>query len=615
MRGVRGLGWVYRASPDRVGACVSGTNLDSVAALGERVIVTMGIPPKWYGGKVVQQSDDGRRTIAYDDGDVREVLDTELEKLLAARPTALLKRANPADEGVIANVSGLLRAEDILLHNARGRSKVIGTLLGKTEERLGNSPIYHGFLLRPLLYPPQLPTPRPRRSSGSRANNEAPTAAAGKSEQDRFGYRTFRRGDNVKWTAGKMDDVPSTATVYGVGCPEADTSESKPQDHKVLALRCQKTGVFFVGGWPSWTRVTKEPGGDPDDDEQVVTMSREESEAMVADCTSDTTYDRLTTVSLLVGASKKVPPWVALQRAKQAKKKQEDVKKKRKADAEAEEEAAEAAEVEEIEEPDETPNPAKPKPHSRRRTLQPPLPPPAPSRQPLPDKPKASPPPVQPAASRLPSKQAAPSSPPMPPPNPTPMLPHGWKSNTDGAGKIYYYNKTLNTSQYHEPLHGGALPHQPPLHFGQPQAQQPPSHGGALPPQPGQYHPVPPQQPTPAQYQVQQSPLHFGAPPQHLSHHGAPPALPQQPLHLGGAVSPLPGQYQAQQPPSHHWAQLPQPSSMQQSTQHAFWEHQKRDRVTQLRAMLPVMTESKEKLADLKGELAVLESHGYGGPL
>ena len=65
----------------------------------------MGIPPKWYGGKVVQQSDDGRRTIAYDDGDVREVLDTELEKLLAARPTALLKRANPADEGVIANVT------------------------------------------------------------------------------------------------------------------------------------------------------------------------------------------------------------------------------------------------------------------------------------------------------------------------------------------------------------------------------------------------------------------------------------------------------------------------------------------------------------------------------
>ena len=54
---------------------------------------------------------------------------------------------------------------------------------------------------------------------------------------------------------------------------------------------------------------------------------------------------------------------------------------------------------------------------------------------------------------------------------------------------------------------------------------------------------------------------------------------------------------------------------MQQSTQDAFWVRQKRDRVTQLRAMLTVVTESKEKLADLKGELAVLESHGYGGPL
>ena len=578
----------------------------------------MGIPPKWYGGKVVQQSDDGKRTIAYDDGDVREVPDAELEKLLAAQPAAQLKRANPADMGVIANVSGLLKAEDILLHNSRGKSRVIGTFIGRTEEQLGGkSPIHQGFLLRPLLYPPQQPAARPRRSGGSRANNEAPTAAAGKSEQDRFGYRTFRRGDTVKWTAGKMDDVPSTATVYGVGCPKADTSESKPQDHKVLALRCKKTGVFFVGGWPSWTRVTKEPGGDPDDDEQVVTMSREESEAMVADCTSDTTYRRLTTVSLLVGASKKVPPWVALQRMKQAKKKQDEgaKKKKRKADAEeADEEEAEVAEVEEMEAPDEIPNP-KSRPHSRRQTLQPPPPPPPPRRQPLPDKPKASTPPVRPTASRLSSKQAAPSSPPMPPPNPTPMLPHGWKSSTDGAGKIYYYNKMLNTSQYHEPLHGGALPHQPPLHFGQPQAQQPPSHGGALPAQPGQYHPVPPQQPTPAQYQVQQSPLHFGGPPQHLSHHGAPPALQQQPLHLGGAVPPLPGQYQAQQPPSHHWAQLPQPSSMQQSTQDAFWVRQKRDRVTQLRAMLTVVTESKEKLADLKGELAVLESHGYGGPL
>jgi hypothetical protein len=56
---------------------------------------------------------------------------------------------------------------------------------------------------------------------------------------------------------------------------------------------------------------------------------------------------------------------------------------------------------------------------------------------------------------------------------------------------------------------------------------------------------------------------------------------------------------------------MPQPPSMQQT----YWENQKRDRVTQLRAMLPIMAENKEKLAELKGELAVLESHGYGAPL
>ena len=371
-------------------------------------MVSMGNPPKWYGGLVVEQlSEDGARTIAFDDGDVRTVSDLELQQLLAAQPTALVKSADPTHGGVVANQSGLLQAERVLWFKKKKGSTVtttlMGTFLGSTDEHLGGSPLYQAFILKPDAYPPQQPSSRPTRNS-SRASSEAPTAAAGKGEQDRYGFHSFRRGDTVEWTAGKTTDVPCTATVYGV-CEYNETRQDVAvhpnQDRKALALRCHTTSLFFVGGWPSWKRVTMEPGRDPDDDDQVVTMSSEESAQMVADCRADNTYSRLSTFPLLAGASKKIPPWVDDQRKKKVKDDAVEAKKKRKAEAEAEARIAEAeaeaeveeVEVEEVEEVEEMPKP-KPKlkrvaaaqPRSSTRQT-----PPQPTSQPSPEKPRDPP--------------------------------------------------------------------------------------------------------------------------------------------------------------------------------------------------------------------------------
>ena len=59
------------------------------------------------------------------------------------RPTPLLKTADPAQLGIIANESGFLQADGFI----KSGNSVMGTLMGKTDELIGGLHIYQAFLL------------------------------------------------------------------------------------------------------------------------------------------------------------------------------------------------------------------------------------------------------------------------------------------------------------------------------------------------------------------------------------------------------------------------------------------------------------------------------------
>ena len=53
-------------------------------------------------------------------------------------------------------------------------------------------------------------------------------------------------------------------------------------------------------------------------------------------------------------------------------------------------------------------------------------------------------------------------SPPLPPPQRPSQLPPGWKQAKDEQGQVYYYNKSLNITQYDQPSIVDSPPMRPP---------------------------------------------------------------------------------------------------------------------------------------------------------
>lgn len=129
----------------------------------------------------------GVRLLVFDDGDIKEVEDAEIQEKLDAHPTPLIKSAIPAHGGVVEGMGGKLMASRVL----REGQKVVGTFIGATGVTLGGETMYQAFIVRQSAF--QRPANRPpsRRSPG------APSA------QERFGIHTFRRGDAVEYTRGE----------------------------------------------------------------------------------------------------------------------------------------------------------------------------------------------------------------------------------------------------------------------------------------------------------------------------------------------------------------------------------------------------------------------------
>ena len=343
--------------------------------------------------------------VAFDDGDLN-VRETSYWCRYAASggpgPAALILPMADTDPGLVSNVTGPEMTK-AMGYTTTPQGQVVGVLLGlsPTPSLFGSELIYHEHHLRPGAWP----APKPARPS------RQATANASASQQDRLGMHTFRSGDHVEWMAGKPGEH-AEAVVWGV---MHRASEGSAQARKALILYEQSSSTFFIGGWPSWRRISKEevPDFDADDNSHVKRFTGEEWKAMAASWKTATELAFITTATKLEREAAKEKPPPAIQAARDAEASRAEQRTEKQAQQKAKvaaakkrREAAAAAEGEDSEEVDEVvvvEEPPPPRPSRRRADKRPrdgdglkPSPPklPSPPKPPhrVPEEPSPSPP-------------------------------------------------------------------------------------------------------------------------------------------------------------------------------------------------------------------------------
>ena len=86
-------------------------------------------PPAWFGGLVVWLDDLLRFWIAWDDGDLRVTCIPRFKLLTDLKVGSGVATMDVAEGGLVADVEGGARAEDVTWHNG----KPVGVLLGNTS--------------------------------------------------------------------------------------------------------------------------------------------------------------------------------------------------------------------------------------------------------------------------------------------------------------------------------------------------------------------------------------------------------------------------------------------------------------------------------------------------
>ena len=297
-----------------------GLETDSLIALvktGARVRISMGVPAAWYGALVGEEWGDGF-VFGFDDGDVIVYPWKHLEDMFAAKGIAA---ADAAHGGIIANKSGYAMAASFVKASFSGKTKLIGLLVGKTNDSIAGMPIHLGFtIVDGLFQPPK----RVRRKS------------EGLTYQDRQGLHSFRRGDLVEYLEAEQGEGVARAVVFGYLYAEPVPGDN--QVRKFLVLYLAVEDVFFLGACPAWRRVptaaaaeadaVAAAGGeggkafDCDDSTRVESVPRSEQEAMAAKfATGQVVFSATTTrrQALKKGASQAPPNLrMARERAKEA---------------------------------------------------------------------------------------------------------------------------------------------------------------------------------------------------------------------------------------------------------------------------------------------------------
>jgi len=269
-----------KAGGDDGGGAEVDQQLPDIAAVGKRIKLCMGIPAKWYSGKVFEDHLKSNSVlIAFDDGDLHRF---EYKFLAAELAIKALQAAVDSEQGVVANTTGYKAVAETLVYckdngqgvyttGEKGR-KPVGVMLGDTGHTMGTCKIYESFTVAPDAF--KVAEPRAE-AAGKRATRPK----AGAAEPSSHDFHTFSRGDKVHYTytkdcEGKDGMKPGErieAAIFGVAIHESSRSQGD-QSHKFLALYDPEARTFFPALWGRWSRVAKKAGGttfDVDKDEHV----------------------------------------------------------------------------------------------------------------------------------------------------------------------------------------------------------------------------------------------------------------------------------------------------------------------------------------------------------
>ena len=392
-----GVGAVAAATPAAADApaaaqevaadCVTPA-FDDFFAEGKRMQVACGEAPwRWNGALIGQRfttvNAEAGVYIGYDDGDLGHANLASVREQHAAGK--VLPMPNSIKSGLVDN--------DVNIPGALGFSyyqgQPVGVLLGQTPTPVlfDSEFLYHAHHLRPGVWP----EPAARRTA--RKARASPTIT----QQDRLGMHTFRSGDLVEWTAGEDGEHAEAVVWMVIHRPAVEPAQAR----KALILFEQASSTFFIGGWPSWRRISKDgvPAAEfnVDNNDQAKSVSPQEWGVMESSWKEATELDCINSATKLEKAALKAVPPPAIQVARDA----EQSRAQQKANAAAKKAAARkaaaaaAAAAAAMEADGDSDEDEEPPPPRRTRKL-PPHDPPRRDRPPPDPRPRALPPPDQP---------------------------------------------------------------------------------------------------------------------------------------------------------------------------------------------------------------------------
>ena len=258
-------------------------------------------------GCVVEEviNDPPALVLAFDDGDlavrtaaqIEQDIEHECLKFLSAETKGIVK----SEEGVAAAIRAARAAF------GRQSLRAVGVLVGATEYCIAGDNIFQSFYVDADAF---------KDDTGSTRRGGAPSA------QDRYGFRTFRRGDVVAYLH-VTDGEECKAHVYGVTWPEADAGR------KYLLLHEAATSLFFASTFGDWRRVHNIEGAEPDNNDTAVSITSAEKQKMLDDWESSDKLAHLDTAKKVANHSRNWPPNLRAQRAEAARLLSEEEKEKK----------------------------------------------------------------------------------------------------------------------------------------------------------------------------------------------------------------------------------------------------------------------------------------------
>ena len=270
------IGDVQKDSEDSGFAAVKSSLVE-----GKRIAVAFGDPDtgpvSWYGGQVLEHcAQTDKYKLGFDDGDLHTVSAAELESFVK---TQCIRFPGEEEGGIIENVTGCPMVA-CAARTKEGRAheySIVGLLIGATGYKLVEDTIYMSFCSHAA--------EGAVAEDGNAANVKTRrTAASTNAKEPAKGLHTFRRGDivqrnHVARKAQRVEMRDCRAHVFGVTWRERATDGTPGA--KYLVLQEPKSEAFFIGSWTQWDRVHNTPNAELDDDSTTLVLSTEAISNMV----------------------------------------------------------------------------------------------------------------------------------------------------------------------------------------------------------------------------------------------------------------------------------------------------------------------------------------------